>query len=73
MDHVKWCNDLLDNNMRRQGLCFQRESGKISNIRENFFKNSVIPLWNGLPVNVKEARTLNSFKADLDKLKLFMV
>ena len=32
-------------------------------IRENFFTNRVIPLWNDLPVGVKEARTLNSFKA----------
>ena len=49
MDHVKWSNDLFEKirgaeigpagNMRRQGICFHRESGRINNIRENFFTN----------------------------------
>jgi len=47
--------------------------GKVNSIWENFFTNRVIPLWNDLPVGVKEARTLNSFKAGLDKLKVFTI
>jgi hypothetical protein len=47
--------------------------GKIKSIRENFFTNRVIPLWNDLPVEIKEARTLDSFKAGLDKLKVFTI
>ena len=57
-------------NLRRKGVCFHRELGKIKSIREKFFTNRVIPLWNDLPVEIKEARTLDSFKAGLDKLKL---
>ena len=59
--------------MRREGKSFHRESRKISNIRENFFINRTIPLWNDLPVNVKEAGTLDSSKTGLDRLKLFDV
>ena len=60
-------------NLRRQGLCFHRELGNIKSIRENFFTNRVIPLWNDLPVEIKEVRTLDSFKAGLDKLKAFTI
>ena len=60
-------------NLRRQGVCFHRELGKIKSIRDNFFTNRVIPLWNDLPVEIKEARTLDSFKAGLDKLKVFTI
>ena len=83
IDHVNLRNELLEKdrgvesgpagNLRRQGVCFHRELGKVNSIRENFFTNRVIPLWNDLPVGVKEARTLNSFKAGLDKLKVFTI
>ena len=83
IDHVNLRNDLLEkdrgvesgpaDNLRRQGVCFHRELGKVNSIGENFFTNRVIPLWNDLPVGVKEARTLNSFKAGLDKLKVFTI
>ena len=82
-DHVNLGNELLEKergvdrgpagNLRRQGVCFHRELGKVNSIRENFFTNGVIPLWNDLPVGVKEVRTLNSFKAGLDKLKVFTI
>jgi hypothetical protein len=35
--------------------------------------NRVMPLWNDLLVEVKEAKTLDRFKARLDKLKAFTV
>ena len=80
MDYVNWKKELVEKadagpagNMRREGKSFHMESGKISNIRESFFINRTIPLWNDLPVDVKEARTLDSFKAGLDRLKLFDV
>ena len=82
IDHVKLVNELLEKkrgiesgpagNLRRQGVCFHRELGKINSIRENFF-TSRVPLWNDLPVEVKEVMTLNSFKAGLDKLKVFTI
>ena len=40
-------------------------------IRDQFFINRVIPLWNYLPQNITEGRTLNSFKAGLDSLRSF--
>ena len=35
--------------------------------RLNFFLNRIIPYWNKLPVEVVAARSVNSFKAKLDK------
>ena len=58
-------------NLRRGGLCFQREPANICTSRNEFFLNRVIPLWNELPQKVREATTLNSFKAGLDKEKYF--
>ena len=55
----------------KKGLCFHREPTNIKTIRDKFFINRTIPLWNDLPVIVKEAKTLNSFKAGLDRQSLF--
>ena len=64
IDHINLRNGLLEKNrgiesgpggnLRRQGICFHRELDKIKSIRENFSTNRVIPLWNDLPVEVKE-------------------
>ena len=35
----------------------------IGKIRDNFFLNRTAPLWNDLPVKVKEEKSLNGFKA----------
>ena len=45
-----------------------REPANTGKIRSNFFLNRTVPLWNDLPVKVKEAKSLNSFKAGLDGL-----
>ena len=52
-------------------MCFHREPANIGKIRDNFFLNRTVPLWNDLPVKVKKAKSLNSFKAGLDGLGLF--
>ena len=52
-------------------MCFHREPANIGKIRDNFFLNRTVPLWNDLPVKVKEAKSLNGFKAGLDWLGLF--
>ena len=41
--------------------------------REEFFLNRVIPHWNELDPILKNAESLNSFKAGLDKLDKFSV
>ena len=38
-----------------------------SDIRQNFFSNRVVTDWNNLPENVKDAKTLASFKTLLDQ------
>ena len=43
----------------------------VGKIRDNLFLNRTVPLWNDLPVKVKEAKSLNGFKAGLDGLGLF--
>ena len=35
-------------------------------IRSHFFTNRVINVWNGLPDNIVQAKTMNSFKSRLD-------
>ena len=35
---------------------------------KNFFANRVVNIWNSLPDNVIQAKTLNIFKNKLDKL-----
>jgi hypothetical protein len=49
-----YCKNLIPNRSR-------------TDMRHNFFSNRVVNSWNGLPTEVKEARTLNSFKKLLDK------
>jgi len=82
-DQVKWKNmpkkivqgemdDPAARNLRRRGICFRREPANICTSRNEFFLNRVIPLWNELPQKVREAVTLNSFKAGLGKMKLFL-
>jgi hypothetical protein len=52
------------------GLCFRREPANICTPRYEFFLNRAIPLWNELPQKVREAKSLNCFKAGLDKMEL---
>ena len=84
IDHIEWKSKLIKtiqgeengpvaSNLRKKGISFHGESAKTSFQRENFFSNMVIPEWNKLPLKVKEAPTLNSFKARLDKEQAFMI
>jgi len=36
--------------------------------RSNFFNNRIVNDWNALPSDVVEAKSVNSFKARIDKL-----
>ena len=83
LDKIRWSKEqrklTQDNelypasNLRRTGLTVYRESVSKLRAREEFFLNRVAPIWNKLPVFVKEARSLNCFKAELDKLESFSV
>ena len=66
-------------NLRREGMCFSQRAREymffmfvIYTFRNEFFMNRVIFLWNELPQKVRESVTLNSFKAGLGKMKLFL-
>ena len=54
-----------------KGCAFTGSQLNIGKIRDNFFLNRTVPLWNDLPVKVKEAKSLNGFRARLDGLGLF--
>ena len=41
-----------------------------TDIRKNFFSNRVVNLWNSLPTDVKNARTVKIFKARLENINL---
>ena len=53
-------------NLMKKEICFDREPANIETLRDEFFTNRVIPLWYDLPLEVKEAKTVNSFKTGLD-------
>ena len=53
--------------LKRGGVCFRSEPVNICTSRKEFFLNRVIPVWNELPKEIREARSLNCFKAGLDK------
>ena len=61
-------------NLRREGggKLFYREPANICSPRNDFFLNRVISLWNELPQKVRQALTLDSFKAGLDRMKSFL-
>ena len=59
-------------NIRRGGICFCRDPANICASRNEFFLNRVMPVWNESPKIVREAGTLNGFKAGLDRVDLFI-
>ena len=70
LERVEWKNEQMKtyqgnmdgpaSNLRRKKVCFHREPANVCNIRENFFINRTILLWNDLSVEVKEVKSLNS-------------
>jgi hypothetical protein len=55
-------------NLRKDNLTFRRQLVKNCKQRENFFTNRVEKNWNKLPFETKKAKSVNSFKAKIDKL-----
>ena len=60
-------NRLTRNTAYRNNLAATRSR---TDIRKNFFSNRVVNLWNSLPTDVKDARTVKIFKARLEKINL---
>ena len=48
---------------------YQRQFTRNCPSRENYFSNRTIPIWNSLPRQVIEARTVNEFKIRFDNFK----
>ena len=57
--------------LKKEASVLSQGAANRDKIRGNFFLNRTVPLWNDLPVKVKEAKSLNGFKAGLDGLGLF--
>ncbi len=47
---------------------YQLATRSRTDIRKSFFSNRVVNLWNNLPTDVKDARTVKIFKARLEKI-----
>ena len=45
----------------------KKRASNSSKMRENFFINRVLPIWNTLPKDVRNAESVNEFKAGVDK------
>ena len=81
LDKVEWSKEptnlLLSKNLRpslrRDDILVCEKLNKEHMSRKSFFLNRTVPIWNRLPINVKEAITLDSFKASLDKLERYSV
>jgi hypothetical protein len=82
--HIKWKSEpekiLQGNNdgpasrnLRRGDIIFRREPATMCTPRNEFFLNRVFPLWNNLPQIIREAKSLNCFKAGLDRMELFKI
>jgi ribonucleases P/MRP protein subunit RPP40 len=83
-DHIKWKSEPekilqwnndgpASRNLRRGGIIFRREPATMCTPRNEFFLNRVFPLWNNLPQIIREAKSLNCFKAGLDRMELFKI
>ena len=82
-DKLNWTNEprkMNKNNvshlgyiLRREGTSIYKEPIKNCKFRKEFFLNRIVPVWNKFLINVKEAKSLNSFKAGLNRLNMFSV
>ena len=79
LEEVTWENELRRGQtesgpkLRRASNVYREKIQSKHSVRENFFVNRVIPLWNDLPHEVRHAETLNNFKNELDKLRKFRI
>ena len=54
-------------------LFTSRTKDGIRGVRSTAFYQRAIPIWNSLPKEVDESKTLNSFKSNLDKAWFEMI
>jgi hypothetical protein len=74
---VEWYHpNLITNSLNTQGPAsairghnqrYQRQFTRNCPSREHFFSNRTIPIWNSLPKQVVEARSINDFKVNYDR------
>ncbi len=68
MDHRTWFQLAADGGRADFPLNLREKAARLE-IRRNFFSNRVIDNWNMIPSVVKNARTVASFQAQLQKPK----
>ena len=58
----------FDTNTRTRGHKYKLRKERCRlQVRQNFFSNRVVDLWNNLPASVVESESVNTFKTKLDK------
>ena len=58
----------FDSNNRTRGHQYKLKKERCRlQVRQNFFSNRVVDLWNNLPASVVEAVSVNAFKNKLDR------
>ena len=68
IDHITWHNKQVLRPSRPRHRChYVGETVKNCEVRNKFFTNRIVQPWNTLPDNIVNAKTVNSFKARLDK------
>ena len=76
-DKVKWSHppqpkirvENMESLMRTRGHSFKYTKENLSpSFRSNFFNNRIANVWNNLPEAAVNSRTVNSFKAHIDKI-----
>ena len=57
-------------NLRGHNLKLERDKFSGSTIRNTFFSERVIPIWNALPKTIAESPNIYKFKIELDKFNI---
>ena len=58
--------EISDKLRRPSNLYREKTASNSLKVRENFFINRVLPIWNTLPKEVRDAKSVNDFKAGVD-------
>ena len=72
-DHFKGHIASNHYNLRGHNLKLEKPSYSGSSVRDTFFCERVISLWNHLPQNIVNSPNINLFKTELDKFNLYSI
>ena len=67
----KRSNFYLNHNLRRHNQCLTSITIAKSSPRINFFSHRILSIWNSLPVNIIQSKSLDLFKFRLENINLY--